>query len=79
MLRPSALPRNTEDSIGQPIRNYDLVMNCVVHESWTVYVGESTARDHSFRARLSIANLAQMPPHAVVYTIRDKNLVRLES
>src|SRR5712691_6618691 len=76
MLRPFSTPSKHEDSVGQRIRNHDLVMNCVVHEPMD---GTSEHRplsgNHSFRGRFSICQPGKCRHARLGYTIRDKNLV----
>src|SRR5258708_39840557 len=55
MLRPFGTPTKHENSVGQRVRNNDLVMNGVIHETMD---GTSQHRplsgNHSFRGHFSI-------------------------
>src|ERR1700694_3320624 len=76
MLRPLGTPSKYEDSVGQRIRNYDLVMNYVIDETMD---GTSEHRtlsgNHSLRSRLSIRHPGKCRHTRLGYTIRHKNLV----
>src|SRR5712691_4480032 len=76
MLRPFSTPSKHEDSVGQRIRNHDLVMNCVVHEPMDGTSGHRPlSGNHSFRGHFSMCQPGKCRHTRSGYAIRDKNLV----
>src|SRR5580700_9650202 len=76
MFRPIGTSSKHEDRVGQRIRDYDLIMNCVVHETMdSTSEHRPLSGKHSFRGHLSICQPGKGRDTRLGYTIRDKNLV----
>src|SRR6267143_1840782 len=76
MVRPFGTSSKHEDSVCERIRNYDLVMNCVVRETMdSTSEHRPLSGNHSFRGGLSICQPGKCRHTRLRYTIRDKNLV----
>src|SRR6267143_7207261 len=76
MFRPFGTSSKHEDSVCERIRNYDLIMNCVIHETMDgTSEHRPLSRNHSCWGRFSVCQPGKCRHTRLGYTIRDKNLV----